>query len=187
VIADAGSFVVAPTKGALVPGWLLVVSKRHALCTGAFSDDEFESLASALSIARALIGARFGPATVFEHGPSAPGTAIGCGIDHAHVHVAALPFSLRAATEDYLGAIRWTSISGIRATRQLHVEGQEYALVAEAGMQACWFAPPQGTRQLLRRVIASRLGMPELFDYERHAHEKNVRDALGAFRAGVEA
>src|SRR6266478_5711524 len=107
VLYDSGNFAIVPTKGALVPGWLLVVAKRHALCVGALSNPELDELKSCLASARNLVQKNFGAPTIFEHGPSLAGTTLGCGIDHVHVHVAPLAFSLRKAVNNRFPMVEW--------------------------------------------------------------------------------
>src|SRR5258708_20566119 len=154
ILHDSGNFLVVPTKGALVPGWLLVVAKRHVLCAGAAAESELEELTDCLSIAQRMVRKGFGEPTVFEHGPSASGTSLGCGIDHLHIHVAALPFSLREATTRQFPQVYWKPITGISATTSLFAAQMGYGLVREPGgcMSVC--TPPDYIRQLFRRVIA---------------------------------
>src|SRR5260221_4771447 len=97
VVYETDRFLVLPTKGSLVPGWLLVAAKRHAICAGALSAAEHDELRECVSVAKDLVASKFGSPTVFEHGPSEEHTALGCGIDHAHIHVVPLQFSLKAA------------------------------------------------------------------------------------------
>jgi hypothetical protein len=47
------------------------------------------------------------------------------------------------------------------------------------------FQPPAGVRQALRRAIANRLGIPELFDYATHPHVENVLRTLEHVAVGV--
>lgn len=187
VLADFGSFVIAPSKGALIPGWLLVISKRHVLCSGAFSNTEVDAFEAALTFAQDLVGSHFGPPTVFEHGPTRPGTALGCGIDHAHTHVVALPFSLSAAIGSVIPSENWHPLASFSGTRDIHIRGLEYTVVAEPNCAQQWLTPPPGTRQFLRRVVANGLGCPELFDYSEYPHEDNVRRALGTLQVAVGA
>jgi hypothetical protein len=177
-LARVGQFVVAPTKGALVPGWLLVISESHAVCAGALPSEALEGLPSAVEAARTLVERHFGPATIFEHGPARSGCALGCGIDHAHVHVASLPFSLVDAVDAVVPGVEWRSLNAVRSVDELHATGLDYCVVQEPACQAQWFSAPRDVRQLFRRAIATALGRADRFDYALYPEIENVRATL---------
>jgi len=164
VVAETRDYVVAPSKGALVPGWLLVISKQHFLCTGSLQRSAYTGLIEAVGIAQSLVERRFGPATVFEHGPTRSGTPLGCGIDHLHIHVVPLAFSLSAAMTELFGS-KWVDVPQIADLRRLHQSGVGYAVVREPGTGWRRCLPPPNTRQPLRRAVAQMIGMPDRFDY----------------------
>lgn len=179
VLHDSGNFTIVPTKGALVPGWLLVVAKRHALCVGALSSPELDELKSCLAFARDLVQKNFGAPTIFEHGPSRAGTTIGCGIDHVHAHVVPLQFSLRKAVNDRFPRVEWKPIVDIAATRSLFELRQGYGLVEEPNEERMyWCSPPVGVSQMFRRAIAAEIGIPDEFDYRTHPHHSIVMQTL---------
>jgi ATP adenylyltransferase len=179
VLHDSGNFAIVPTKGALVPGWLLVVAKRHALCVGALSNPELDELKSCLALAQNMVRQNFGAPTVFEHGPSRAGTTLGCGIDHVHVHVAPLHFSLRKAVNDRFPSVKWKALADIAVTKSLFELREGYGLVIEPNEEiAYWCSPPVGVTQMFRRVIAAETGIPEEFDYRTHPHLSIVTQTL---------
>jgi len=179
VLHESGNFVIVPTKGALVPGWLLVVAKRHALCVGALSGTELDELTSCLTWARDLVQENFGPPTIFEHGPSQAGTTLGCGIDHVHVHVAPLKFSLQKAVNDRFPRVKWQPLLDISATRSLFELRTDYCFVKEPNEEGMyWCSPPIGVTQIFRRAIAAELGIPDEFDYRTHTQLSNVIHTL---------
>jgi len=174
VLYDSGNFIITPTKGALVPGWLLVVAKQHKLCSGALSDSELTELTDCLSTAKRMVRENFGEPTIFEHGPCKSGTAVGCGIDHLHLHVVPLRFSLRRASTSTFPAITWHAIADLSDTSSLFASQIDYGLIQEPKSSFLWCRPPYGTRQFFRRVIATEIGIAEQFDYSRFPHLPNV-------------
>lgn len=174
VLYDSGRFVITPTKGALVPGWLLVVAKWHALCAGAISRVELDELINCLRTAKNMVRENFGEPTVFEHGPYQPGSSLGCGIDHLHLHVVPLSFSLRSATASLFPEVKWHPLSDLYCASLLFEAKIGYGLVQEPNDRMSWCYPPLGVRQLFRRVIAAELGVPEEFDYREFPNLSNV-------------
>ena len=45
------------------------------------------------------------PVTMFEHGASHTGSIMGCGVDHAHVHLVPLDFNLAEEAVSELGRV----------------------------------------------------------------------------------
>jgi ATP adenylyltransferase len=178
VFCDSGSFIITPTKGALVPGWLLVVAKRHVLCSGAISVSELPELADCVRTAQQMVRDNFGEPTVFEHGPSEAGTSLGCGIDHLHLHVAPLSFSLRKATNKLFHEVKWESVMGLSSTSALFESRVDYGFVQEPNGRMFICSPPRGTKQFFRRAIASEIGIPAEYDYSKFPHLSNVISTL---------
>ncbi len=178
VLRDTGKFVIAPSKGSLIPGWLLVIAKRHAVCSGAIMGPEFEQLKRTLRLAKRMVKKGFGEPTIFEHGPSSPGTSLGCGIDHQHLHVVPLPFSLKDVVSFLYPSIQWETLSDLSDTCALYNSKTDYGLVQEPDGQIWWCRPPIGVRQLFRRAIAHNLGIPDQFDYASFPRLSNTLQTL---------
>jgi diadenosine tetraphosphate (Ap4A) HIT family hydrolase len=90
-LLESDHFVVLPSLGSLVPGWVLVIPKQHYLCIGALPQSLFPEFQRVKKEIVKLIASQFGDPCLFEHGPSSPGLKVGCSVDHAHLHV--VPFS----------------------------------------------------------------------------------------------
>jgi ATP adenylyltransferase len=174
VLAQTADYIVVPTKGALVPGWVLVVAKEHSLCAGALEQTATASLDEAIAIAKDLIEPKFGPVTLFEHGPVTDGSALGCGVDHLHIHVAPLAFSLRAAFHGLFDAADWNELTGWSGLHAVHGDRIPYVAIQQPGERLGWCRAPLGVRQPLRRAVADGIGVGEQFDYNLHPHSENV-------------
>jgi diadenosine tetraphosphate (Ap4A) HIT family hydrolase len=182
-LAENDEYVVVPTKGSLVPGWLLVVAKVHVLCAGASPSSSPGGLQEILTTARRLIEPRFGPVTLFEHGPVTDGTALGCGVDHLHIHAAPLAFSLRAEFQRLFPESNWRRIAGWQDLEPIHSEGVSYVAVQEPGGPLEWCEAPPSVRQPLRRAIAAAIGAEERFDYNVYPYDENVVRTIEAVSA----
>ncbi len=175
---ESDRYFIAPTRGALIPGWLLVVSKRHALCSGAVTEDESRELKDCLEVARRMLRSTFCEPTIFEHGPSRAGSPLGCGIDHLHMHVAPLSFSLRDAVNAQFPATTWNSLPDLSSAKNLFNSGVGYGLIQDPNGRIYWCTPPTGVRQLFRRAIATEIGNPDEFDYAAYPQLSNVQLTL---------
>ena len=84
------------------------------------------TLGQALDSSVEVVERAFGPVTVFEHGPSRPGRAPGCGVDHLHVHLVPLPFDLKGAMEALFPMVHWSAVRGLEAAQLAHQRGEDY-------------------------------------------------------------
>jgi ATP adenylyltransferase len=163
------NFIVAPTIGALVPGWMLVVSTRHYISAGALPHDALAELRDTIEAVVTAMRSTGRTPAVFEHGPVCENTVVGCGIDHCHIHVAPLEFDLysEAAQLSKAAGIRWEPAPAINATKAYHEGGRPYLYIEQNGLRQIGTSSNIPS-QFFRRVIASQQGRPEEFDWKRH-------------------
>jgi ATP adenylyltransferase len=188
-LAQTDDLLVVPSKGSLVPGWLLVVPRKHSLCAGAMSLAKRNALFDAAIAVSEVIGQAFGrSATVFEHGPAAHGDLAGCGINHTHLHVVPLGFSLTARASETAGIGAWSGAS-LEDLGSSHAGALSYLAVIEPDRELRLAEPVQPTSQVLRRVIAAEVGFPERWDYRVFDGAVEVAETvrrLSAFRAQLQ-
>src|SRR3989442_10265909 len=89
---ESSGFVVIPSLGSLVKGWLLIVPKRHVISAAMLDEEAVAELGFITQRVAEILASHYGSAIVFEHGPSCVSREAGCGVDHAHVHM--LPFEV---------------------------------------------------------------------------------------------
>ncbi len=181
VLYETPNFVVVPTLGALVEGWVLIISKEHHLCMAALPPDCQKEFISLSRFVAEVIGENYGPATLFEHGPASHGLTIGCGVDHAHLHVLPLAFSLkeRASKSDVLRNVEWAKApDGLADVSDIHSAGESYLYVAEPNVTPEFCAVRQLPGQFLRRVISAEVGCPDRYDYGQWHHTDNIKGTV---------
>lgn len=164
-VAATEHFVVLPTLGSLVPGWLLVIPRRAMPNLSYLTDierDALEDLTCALSDqARAFAATIF----YFEHGGLA-GSSVSCGVDQAHLHIVPLPFDLIDAAK-MRRDVRWQETSSTQLSA-VELRESEYLLVGSEDRPTLLGRPLQPTSQWFRRLIASQLGRPGEWDYRQY-------------------
>jgi diadenosine tetraphosphate (Ap4A) HIT family hydrolase len=179
VLLESDHFLVVPSKGGFLPGWLLIVPKHHLLSMAQLDPARSAELDSLTITVSDLVASRFAAPTTFEHGATCPGTIFGCGIDHAHLHVVPLPrrMSLRAIAEEELGE---------RFGRFAPSPLRPYLRVREPS-DPTWFTleplarPP---RQFFRQLIWRATAQPSAsYDYDEspclHQVEKTIAGLVG--------
>jgi ATP adenylyltransferase len=158
ILLETTHFHVIPTIGPVIEGWVLIVSKQHALSMASLDAELIEELAALrLSVAKTMQKA-YGTVAVFEHGPIQPQSEVGCGVDHAHLHVVGTGIDLLKGSLKYISGDWRTQRSAslmlteLRGKSYLYLEqplGVQHVLVSD-----------QIPSQLFRRVIADHFGRP---------------------------
>jgi len=90
ILFESDNFVVVPTIGSIVPGWLLVVPRSHFLSVGSYSAARFQEFVKIQEAAAEALRECFGPVSCFEHGAVREREPVGCGVDHA-ISTSSLP------------------------------------------------------------------------------------------------
>lgn len=177
VLFETDNFLVVPTLGSIIEGWLLVIPKMHYLSFGAIPAGFRSELSIVLQKAAHVIESIYGCPTIFEHGPSIPNTKVGCGIDHAHLHLVPLRESLIKRTEKYncqpLGISQYTDDDFI-LMRDLFMSKKPYLFVREPSGTRVFFDAQNAPSQFFRRVIAEIYGVDDKYDYHVYAFEENI-------------
>ena len=160
------SVVVIPTRGALVEGWLLAIPREHVLASRELSSSQADDLRAAVSWAEAALGRHYGSVAVFEHGAARLGTVVGCGVDHAHIHVVPLGFDLIDAARNHpmSGCLDWQRFSNWEAAYSSLRPAEGYLAVQTSGPDV-WLGRGDIPSQFFRRVIAAEIGCPDAFDW----------------------
>ena len=88
VLFETDNFFAIPSLGSIVEGWVLIVPKRHYISMGAIRNDDLHNeLDSFSSSIKDIVRQAYGNVILFEHGAARQNTAVGCGVDYAHLHI----------------------------------------------------------------------------------------------------
>lgn len=175
VLLETDNFFVVPSLGSLIEGWLLIVTKSHHICMGSLDRAQIAELENLMEEVCTIVRSKYGPVAVFEHGPVEAKLAIGCGVDHAHIHV--VPTSLPLIEE--AGSLtdfkfHWEQIVGIKAVQIPYINGVSYLYVQQDGSYPMMYSGKNIPSQLFRKTIAASLGIPERYNWREYAFESNI-------------
>lgn len=174
-LMESQHFLVVPTLGMLVPGWLLIITKEHYLNMGLLPDDLYSELEEIKKTVRQKVKEQFSSPVIFEHGPGYPGESSGCGIDHAHWHVVPLSFDLLPELTAHFPGRRIASTLKIKkvpsdTTTYIFYENQtEDAHLFHVNSLPC---------QFLRRLIAEKTGKREHWDWHGEPGLSNIATTI---------
>lgn len=182
IIARSSYGTILPSKGSLVPGWLLTLPPRRVINLHHLDADERIGLlrftqprTEALkSISRRIFQ--------FEHGAKSVGSVLGCGVDIGHLHTVPLVFDLIDALLDQTGSeIMWRATSPTEDP-WTEIWEDEYILVRDLLTNRNVIGVPRIARsQIVRRVIATSLDCSQSWDYSAHPFAENSEATVGLF------
>ncbi|MGA2086413.1 MAG: hypothetical protein ABSG60_12945 [Terracidiphilus sp.] len=181
-LLESRNFAVLPSLGALVEGWLLIVPKKHFISVGALPGALWSEFSALKSDVVHLSEELYGPVCVFEHGPSAEKHQVGCGVDHAHLHVVPTALDLTSSVAPFLpiGA-RWTD-ANLRNCRDAYERGKDYLYLEDQARRGQMVVHQRLGSQLFRRAIALEIGFDQEFNWREHPQFSNVRSTINTVR-----
>jgi ATP adenylyltransferase len=159
-LIETENFVVIPSLGALVEGWLLIVPKRHHISYGALPV-ALRAEADALELqTRELLESQYKkPVVTFEHGPSAAKHGTGCGVDHAHLHLVPIECDLFAAVVSFVPpTVQWMA-SDWSEREHAYRYGLDYLYLKPPGSGGLIAVADDFGSQVFRRAISLHLGV----------------------------
>lgn len=175
---ESENFVVVPSLGAMVEGWFLLLPKDHYLCLGALPESLTEEMMSLRQTVLSFAKDEYGDLCAFEHGPHQESRSVGCGVDHAHLHLVPLSFDLLSAAEPFLpNDVIW--IPGTMSECRIAFRESKDYLYLEQPIGCGRIAThDQFVGQLFRRAIAAQLGFPTDYDWKEFLQLQNVEATI---------
>lgn len=182
IVFGGDDFVVTPTKGSIVSDWVLVIPKQYHLnfalksnADGSRPFDYVAAVAERLGVAERVIW--------FEHGPSEKGSDIGCGVDHAHIHLLLMP---------QFQIIDFAEVVAAKSEAVWHQKDADRIYGSLDGRQDYYVFGTLDTaffslgaslgRQFFRKVIADLANVPTQWDYNAFPFTQNVQATLKHIR-----
>jgi len=168
-------FVVMPSLGQIVEGYVLIVPVRHCMAIADMSTEGVQELGGLRDFVRDALSQTYGPSILFEHGIR--GTeAGGCGVEHAHLH--AVPFdSTTEPIEELKAKHSFKPISGLA---QLHSEvsaNSPYLYYEQTNGQAWVCETERIPSQYVRKLLAQLIGT-EPWDWRVAGREQALLNSI---------
>jgi diadenosine tetraphosphate (Ap4A) HIT family hydrolase len=177
---DNDTAAVIPTKGSMVPNWLLVVPRKEALSVLDLDPVDRKLILNLAAEVMRSVSSQGSFTFMFEHGPARKKSLVGCGVDQAHLHVVSLNFDLlsnilRSSEDDEM---EWGEVEFSDPWKSL-VSEKDYYMISDGERIYAAYAKP--CSQYFRRKIANALGKPDEWDYKTHPNHLNAQETVGQF------
>ena len=179
ILLENEHFLCIPALGALLPGYVLLVSRRHVISIAQLKSYEILALNGMLAQLTQLPIYQAGH-LFFEHGsPNAKGG--GACIHHYHIHFAPRNNLTLLEVEESLDfPTRRVTVPDVSAIRE-HKLKQGYLLISDGRSTVCHISD-EIPRQLMRRILANHLGISEQWNWAIYPHLDRVAKTVDAVR-----
>lgn len=179
VLRDTGAMVVTPTLGSIIPNWVLAIPRQHASNAASWARGGGGALLPAIKAIAGSFGRRFSDVIWFEHGAVQPKSIVGCGVDHAHIHILLRPpfgFDQFCAEALSQPGLSW---SRGRGDGYASINSSQSYLVAGSDDQFLFAQSAEAAgSQFFRKAIARLVGKEDSWDYKIHPHAENVAETV---------
>ena len=173
ILDETDNFVVVPTLGSLVEGYILIVSKRHIYNMGELTEKEQDEYINLLNKYRELFNKIYGKyPIVFEHGTSKNDSNLtSSSVIHAHTHIVNHSFIDEKKVMSDLNLEEINKINDISSDKNyifyMSLNGKKYITYNF-----------ESTSQLMRIIIAKDLGYIDKFNWKCEAFIDNIEKTI---------
>lgn len=155
VLFRSDTFVVIPSLGQIVEGYLLVLPIEHSKALADLPTRFLDELASIVELVGNILAEQYGSYILFEHGARSE-MAGGCGICHAHLHATPL-----AGITDPIDTLRatfpYTQSENLTDIKELSASLDSYLFYRDTAAKLYLFDTGPLPSQYMRRLIADAL------------------------------
>lgn len=179
VVYQTDHFVVIPTLGALVEGYLLIVSKAHYESIRQIPKEFISEFDEVVHKVKSVIRSTYGKNSVcFEHGAASCSNKFGGCIDHAHLHVVPCEETLSETIREF--GMELMPIPSLAALSDIVDRSQPYLYWEDPEESKYVIQDSFVPSQFFRKIIAHHYSVIEQWDWRQYL---NLENLLKTYRA----
>lgn len=164
VLFESENFVVFPSLGQIVEGYLLIASKKHYIGIGEVPKEQYQELEKIQEKVKKVLIENYKTPLFFEHGSISEGKKGGCCIIHAHIHAVPVKMDLLPELQKHFPCKKIKTFDSLKNQFEAKIPYFFY----ESNFQDRYlFEVPQIVpSQYIRQIIATKIGKPERWDWK---------------------
>jgi diadenosine tetraphosphate (Ap4A) HIT family hydrolase len=164
ILFESKNFLVFPSIGQIVEGYLLIAPKKHYISVGGIPSALYKELESVQAKVRKVLTKNYCAPIFFEHGPASETKKAGCCVSHAHIH--AVPVQLDVFP-DLSKNFEFKKISSCADLKKQFEKGKPYFFLETNNCEKYLFNIPEIVpSQYIRKIIAEKIGKPVLWNWK---------------------
>ncbi|KAA6344188.1 hypothetical protein EZS27_008159 [termite gut metagenome] len=180
---ETENFVVIPSLGSIVEGWLLIVPKKYFISYGYIQlvplYDELELLIDYIG---SFVKKIYGDFVVFENGAYCQNKLVGCGVDYAHIHIVPTTYNLINIIENEFEIYYdWKQIDTIKKSANYICNDQPYLYYRSQQNESFITTNENIPSQLFRKALALAMGVRDEYDWKNNPFTENIYKTIDAY------
>ncbi len=187
ILFESDNFLVIPSLGAIVEGWLLIIPKEHFISMGYIDNENMLSeLEELIEKVGDLVQSTHGDYVIFENGAYSQNNLVGCGVDYAHVHVVPTEHNLIHEIESKFNVFyNWTSVKNLKDTCKFIRQSKPYLYYRDQSKKSFVTTNENIPSQLFRRAIASSIGIDDKYDWKKYPFTDNIVKTINSYKLEI--
>ena len=173
-IFENDDFLAVPALGQLVPGYMMVVYRRHVLSMSQLPQDKFLQLWEFCDEVMKFQNQNWGKVVVFEHGICKEDKPAGACINHAHWHL--VPGGYELLPQDMIFK-KIVSFEDYSKEKSKH---NPYLYYRDSSQNEFVLDDAEVPSQFFRRILAPKIDKPDEWDYLVFPFLENIRKTYEA-------
>ncbi len=182
VLFESENFMVIPSVGCFVEGYLLVITKEHHISGISLNEERVAELEYIVNIIKHVIKNIYNKSVVlFEHGGSDLKNGSAKSITHFHLHV--VPVDREIDLGKHMNNAKMVDVGGFyKFNRWLDRDSFEnYIYFISESQNVIYFAE-KFESQLLRKALASNLNCEEYWDWRKYEFLPEMISTIDSIR-----
>lgn len=165
------NFVVFPTLGQIVEGYLLIVPKQHYMSIAQIPNPLYPELEQVQEKVKQILTKHYSSPLFFEHGPISKREKAGCCLDHAHLHCVPTSVSLlEEITKNF-------DYKEINSFSELPTD-LPYLFLEENNKRYLFLIDTILPHQYLRQILAVKTNNAEKWDWRTHPELEKIQNTV---------
>jgi diadenosine tetraphosphate (Ap4A) HIT family hydrolase len=183
VVGETNCFVVMPMVGPLVPGYLLVLPKRHVESFSLLNDVELAEASDIVKSIREIFRKKYGEIVIYEHGAFSATLRGGCCSDHAHTHIVAVDEDVSPELKNIFEA---RSLNGIKDLVEQRKQNSPYLYYENQCGHSFVMNVDIIESQYIRKLIAKKIGALDRIYWDENVQYDWMIDVIRYCRPFIE-
>lgn len=182
IIYETANWIVIPTLGAFVSGYVLVVSKKHYVSIGDCPSYYYYELECIVETIRKIFLREYKmPAIAFEHGAISEENNSGCCTTHTHLHL--LPFEGDIMADIVNDGFTIKKIQSYNSLKKQIRSNKSYIYYQNNEGVKFLIEGQKVPSQYVRQIVADKLDIIERWDWKVHTELNNIINTISVFGA----
>lgn len=180
-IKKSENFLIVPSLGQIVEGYLLIITKYHYLSMSHLPIEYYEELKSLIDTARDMIKKLYDKKVIiFEHGMMCKEKRAGACVDHAHLNIVPcnkdiFPF--------FYKKLKFKSLTSIEELKGHYDKGEPYLYYSSPTLQQMSAAVPNYLpSQYVRKILAKEVYNTRKWDWKIYPEREQMSLFLNEFK-----